>query len=61
MTDPFATNINSNGSTNLDYIDGLKPYSTWNDYEIEWKPYSIALRINGEQVCKVKNIWHVAY
>ena len=35
MTDPFATNINSNGSTNLDYIDGLKPYSIWNDYEIE--------------------------
>lgn len=53
MKDPFGTNIHSNGSTNLGYIDDFNPYTAWNDYEIEWKPDSIAWKINGEQVRKV--------
>ena len=47
MTDPFGTNIHSNGSTNLGYIDDFKPRTDWHDYEIEWKPNSIAWKIDG--------------
>ena len=56
MSEPVSTNIISQNQTmDQHYVEDFKPWSTWNDYVIEWKPDYIAWEINGVQVRKVEN------